>query len=108
MSATIHGVTYSKYAGEHQLQPLSDLIELELSEPYTVFTYRFFVNNYPELCFLAHIGDKCVGGVLCKVDINKNERRKGYIGMLVVDRESRGKKIGTSFMRGIVTFRCLI
>ena len=87
-------IKYSVYEGEHQLKELTDLIEVELSEPYTVFTYRYFVNKYPDLCFLAHAGEKCVGGIICKIDVNKNQRKKGYIGMLVVDSEYRGKKIG--------------
>jgi hypothetical protein len=29
------------------------LIEKDLSEPYSVFTYRYFLNNWPDLCLLV-------------------------------------------------------
>ena len=29
------------------------LIDSELSEPYSIFTYRYFINNWRNLCFLA-------------------------------------------------------
>ncbi|SNX83281.1 related to MAK3 N-acetyltransferase [Melanopsichium pennsylvanicum] len=31
-----------------------NLIEKELSEPYIVYTYRYFVNQWPNLCFFAY------------------------------------------------------
>lgn len=29
------------------------LVDAELSEPYSIFTYRYFLRNWPHLCFLA-------------------------------------------------------
>ena len=29
------------------------LVDAELSEPYSIFTYRYFLRNWPQLCFLA-------------------------------------------------------
>jgi hypothetical protein len=29
------------------------LVDVELSEPYSVFTYRYFINNWQRLCFLV-------------------------------------------------------
>eukprot|EP00392_Amoebophrya_sp_AT5.2_P004646 g4654.t1 len=46
-------VHYIPYRGEDDLPDLIALIEKDLSEPYSVFTYRYFVNHWPELCFLA-------------------------------------------------------
>ena len=43
-----------------------------LSEPYSVMTYRMFVNQWPELCFLAHDAD----GTLCGAIVCKAEPRK--------------------------------
>lgn len=51
------------YDGEHQLPMIQSLIEKELSEPYSVFTYRYFVNNWPKLCFLV---SPCLFDVLCE------------------------------------------
>ena len=42
--------------------------------------------------------DKCVGAIVCKLDMHKKVRR-GYIAMLAVDENYRQKRIGT-----IITF----
>ncbi|CDW96734.1 hypothetical protein [Sporisorium scitamineum] len=47
-------ITLSPYTGEHQMHAIINLIEKELSEPYIVYTYRYFVNQWPSLCFLAY------------------------------------------------------
>ena len=31
------------------------LIEKDLSEPYSIFTYRYFINNWPSLCILVYL-----------------------------------------------------
>lgn len=50
-----NGVLYEFYRGEQQLEEISSLIERDLSEPYSVYTYRYFLNQWPELCFLVSI-----------------------------------------------------
>lgn len=35
------------------LQIITDLIQDELSEPYIIYTYRYFLNQWPHLCYLA-------------------------------------------------------
>jgi peptide alpha-N-acetyltransferase len=121
----VEDIQYISYSGEKDLHLVSSLIEKELSEPYSVFTYRYFVNQWPELCILVcsqspacfiqrifHIypsvfyvqamaGDKSVGTIVCKLEDGKNRRKRGYIGMLAVDPAWRGKRIGnnsTSFI----------
>ena len=32
-----------------QIQVIMDLVDNELSEPYNIFMYRYFVNNWPNL-----------------------------------------------------------
>ena len=39
-------------------------------------------------------GEKCVGAIVCKLDMHKKVVRRGYIAMLAVDKNYRGKKIG--------------
>ena len=39
-------------------------------------------------------GDKCVGAIVCKLDMHKKMVRRGYIAMLAIDSEYRRKKIG--------------
>lgn len=47
------GMSLATYAGEQDLPPLVDLFEADLSEPYSVFTYRYFVNTWPDLCLIV-------------------------------------------------------
>ena len=37
------------------MPPIVALIEKDLSEPYSIFTYRYFINNWPNLCFLVSL-----------------------------------------------------
>ena len=39
-------------------------------------------------------GEKCVGAIVCKLDMHKNMIRRGYIAMLAVQKEYRRHKIG--------------
>lgn len=41
----------------------------------------------------AHVGDRCVGAVVCKLD-KHGEMMRGYIAMLVVEKPYRKYKIG--------------
>jgi peptide alpha-N-acetyltransferase len=92
-------IVISQYTGEHELKALTDLIDAELSEPYSVFTYRNFVAEHPELCYIVYDNGVCIGGAMSKVDINKNGRKRGYIGMLVVNSNYRGQRLGSQLIR---------
>jgi hypothetical protein len=35
------------------LDLVTSLIDNELSEPYSIFTYRYFLNQWPQLCMLV-------------------------------------------------------
>lgn len=39
-------------------------------------------------------GEKCVGAIVCKLDLHKKIVRRGYIAMLAVDENFRKEKIG--------------
>ena len=45
--------TFNKKTGETQMKLIQDLCATNLSEPYSVFTYRYFVNKWPYLTYLA-------------------------------------------------------
>eukprot|EP00455_Lapot_gusevi_P020747 TRINITY_DN21945_c0_g1_i1.p1 TRINITY_DN21945_c0_g1~~TRINITY_DN21945_c0_g1_i1.p1 ORF type:complete len:206 (-),score=33.43 TRINITY_DN21945_c0_g1_i1:32-580(-) len=92
-------IEYVTYKGETQLPLIQNLIEKDLSEPYSVFTYRYFLNNWPELCFLAMAGEQCVGTIVCKLEHhNPSQRKRGYIAMLAVDQNFRYRKIGSTLV----------
>jgi peptide alpha-N-acetyltransferase len=72
------------------------LIDKELSEPYSIFTYRYFIYNWPNLCYIAisRSTGRAFGTVVCKLDDHRGMER-GYLAMLTVEKEFRGRKIGT-------------
>ncbi|AQK57713.1 Putative acyl-CoA N-acyltransferase (NAT) family protein [Zea mays] len=45
-------ITYVSYGGEQHLPLVMSLVDEELSEPYSIFTYRYFVYLWPQLTFL--------------------------------------------------------
>lgn len=90
-----NGIDYVVYKSEVQMPDIMRLITKDLSEPYSIYTYRYFIHNWPKLCFLAMDEDKCVGAIVCKLDMHKKMVRRGYIAMLAVDSEYRRKKIGS-------------
>ena len=67
------------------------MIESELSEPYSIYTYRYFVKNWPQLTFLAYHKQKMIGVNIGKIENHKGSKKsRGYIGMIVVLKEHRG------------------
>jgi peptide alpha-N-acetyltransferase len=82
------------YVSEVQMPDIISLIQKDLSEPYSIYTYRYFIHNWPNLCFLAMDETVCVGAIVCKLDLHKRVRR-GYIAMLAVDEGYRKRQIGS-------------
>lgn len=91
-------IEYKEYESELQMQDIMRLIQTELSEPYSIYTYRYFIYNWPKLCFLAAHGKEYVGAIVCKLDMHMNVKR-GYIAMLAVKKEYRKLKIGTTLVQ---------
>ena len=46
-------VYYIGYSSELQMPHIMRLITKDLSEPYSIYTYRYFIHNWPQLCFLV-------------------------------------------------------
>uniref|UniRef100_A0A0E0F693 N-acetyltransferase domain-containing protein n=1 Tax=Oryza meridionalis TaxID=40149 RepID=A0A0E0F693_9ORYZ len=92
-------IAYVSYGGEHHLPLVMSLVDEELSEPYSIFTYRYFVYLWPQLTFLAFDpkDGKCVGTVVCKMGEHRGAFR-GYIAMLVVLKPYRGRGIATELV----------
>ncbi|KHJ90424.1 acetyltransferase, GNAT family [Oesophagostomum dentatum] len=86
---------------ETQIGDIMRLITKDLSEPYSIYTYRYFIHNWPELCLLAYdtASKTYVGAVVCKLDRNAEGRRKGYLAMLAIDESCRRLGLGTRLVR---------
>lgn len=52
-STLVKKVTYVQYQSELQMPDIMRLIQKDLSEPYSIYTYRYFIHNWPMLCFLV-------------------------------------------------------
>lgn len=48
-------IKYVSYTSELQMPDIMKLIQKDLSEPYSIYTYRYFIYNWPKLCFLVCI-----------------------------------------------------
>lgn len=46
-------IMYISYESENQMPDIMKLIQKDLSEPYSIYTYRYFIHNWPHLCFLV-------------------------------------------------------
>ncbi|XP_076646616.1 N-alpha-acetyltransferase 30 [Halictus rubicundus] len=92
-------IQYVSYTSELQMPDIMHLIQKDLSEPYSIYTYRYFIHNWPKLCFLAMDGDKCIGAIVCKLDIHRKVIKRGYIAMLAVDVKYRKRKVGSNLVR---------
>lgn len=49
----VEGIKYIVYESELQMPDIMRLITKDLSEPYSIYTYRYFIHNWPKLCFLV-------------------------------------------------------
>lgn len=85
-----------------EIPQIREMIARELSEPYTLYVYRYFMHNYPDLTIMARDGDKLVGTIVSTLSPHKNKRQRGYIAMLAVQNEYRGHHIGTTLVSMIV------
>ena len=48
-------IEFHDYTSEESLPDLTALITKDLSEPYSIYTYRYFLHNWPQLSFLVSI-----------------------------------------------------
>lgn len=46
-------VEYRTYSSEDEIPVIVDLIAPYLSEPYSVYCYRYFLHGWPQLCILV-------------------------------------------------------
>lgn len=93
-----NNIIYRTYPGESIITEIMSLMTEELSEPYPIFTYRYFLNGYPDLCIIAYDKEtnKLIGSIIGKCDLTKKNKMKGYIAMIAVDKAHKGKRIGSS------------
>ncbi|KAJ2955013.1 hypothetical protein NUW54_g14780 [Trametes sanguinea] len=79
------------------------LVQHELSEPYVIYTYRYFLQQWPHLAFLAYPSQSSdpVGVVVCKQSMHRERTNRGYIAMLSVHKNWRKRGIGEAVGRSL-------
>lgn len=133
------GLHYIQYKSSHEtiyLSAIRQLISTDLSEPYSIYVYRYFLYQWGDLCFmvcmipriiffkpplirlkcyvtmliLTALGilfqaldsdeeDNLLGIVISKLEPHRGGLLRGYIAMLAVKEEHRGRGIGTRLVR---------
>ncbi|KAH9465010.1 hypothetical protein Pst134EB_004502 [Puccinia striiformis f. sp. tritici] len=92
---------YDAQTGD-DLTQIINLMESELSEPYIIYTYRYFLTSWPHLCFLCFSepteptegGEReAIGAIVCKQDLHRGKLNRGYIAMLTTKKEARKRGI---------------
>ncbi|EGZ69222.1 GAG protein N-acetyltransferase, partial [Neurospora tetrasperma FGSC 2509] len=98
---------YIKY--EHKLEAeylpaIRALISKDLSEPYSIYVYRYFLYQWGHLCFMAlhPVDSSLIGVIICKLEPHASHSPptlRGYIAMLAVSSQHRGHGIATELVR---------
>src|ERR1700742_3365436 len=102
---TVPGIDYMQYSLEKEpeyLPQIRELISKDLSEPYSIYVYRYFLYQWAELCFMAvdtTDNNKLAGVVICKLEPHRGGPMRGYIAMLATKDKFRGKGIATTLVR---------
>ncbi|KAJ5736194.1 Acetyltransferase GNAT family [Penicillium malachiteum] len=93
-------VRYERSRENEYVAAMRQLISKDLSEPYSIYVYRYFLYQWGDLCFLAmDEKDEMVGVVVSKLEPHRGGPMRGYIAMLAVREEYRGRGIATKLVR---------
>ncbi|KAI8938975.1 N-alpha-acetyltransferase 30 [Plenodomus lindquistii] len=98
---TLKYVQYSPAQEEHYLPAIRHLISKDLSEPYSIYVYRYFLYQWGELCYMAldPDNDSLIGIIICKLEPHRSTTFRGYIAMLAVSSSHRNRGIATVLVR---------
>ncbi|PTD04228.1 N-alpha-acetyltransferase 30, partial [Fusarium culmorum] len=97
-------VQYEHALEAQYLPAIRALISKDLSEPYSIYVYRYFLCQWAHLCFMAlnPVDSSLIGVIVCKLEIHashSNPTRRGYIAMLAVASDFRGHGIATTLVK---------
>lgn len=81
---------------------ISDLIASHLLEPYSVFTYWYFLHTWPQYCYTVKDKGRIVGVIIAKAELHRDARIRGYIGMLTIDPQYRHRGIALALVKLLI------
>jgi len=102
MSLPNSSITYERYdpaLETTQLEAIRSMISTDLSEPYSIYVYRYFLYQWGDLCYMALDKDQLVGVVVGKLEAHRGGPLRGYIAMLAVKEQYRGNGIATKLVQ---------
>ncbi|PNY25435.1 N-alpha-acetyltransferase 30 [Tolypocladium capitatum] len=102
--AELRYVQYEHGLEAQYLPAIRSLISKDLSEPYSIYVYRYFLCQWAHLCFMAlHPSDSSlIGVIVCKLELHSSHApptRRGYIAMLAVASPFRGHGVATALVK---------
>lgn len=104
MGLEYQSLWYGQYdsKSKEEFLRINELISQHLLEPYSIYVYWFFLNTWPQYCYIvkeAKDSTDIIGVIISKVEPHREMRMRGYIGMLVIDPAYRGRRIATSLVK---------
>ncbi|QLI67007.1 N-alpha-acetyltransferase 30 [Metarhizium brunneum] len=103
-SSQLRFIQYQHSLESEYLPAIRSLISKDLSEPYSIYVYRYFLCQWAHLCFMAinPSDSSLVGVIICKLEVHSSHSpptRRGYIAMLAVESSFRGHGIATALVQ---------
>ncbi|KAI0597146.1 acyl-CoA N-acyltransferase [Biscogniauxia sp. FL1348] len=97
-------IQYEHTLEETYLPAIRALISKDLSEPYSIYVYRYFLYQWAHLCYMAlnPADDSLMGVIICKLEHHASHSpstHRGYIAMLAVSSAYRGHGIATALVK---------
>ncbi|KAF2134384.1 acyl-CoA N-acyltransferase [Dothidotthia symphoricarpi CBS 119687] len=99
-----HYIQYDASQEEQYLPAIRQLISKDLSEPYSIYVYRYFLYQWGDLCYMAlsppsTTPPSLLGVIVSKLEPHRSGTNRGYIAMLAVQSSHRGQGIATQLVR---------
>ncbi|KJY01390.1 hypothetical protein TI39_contig293g00014 [Zymoseptoria brevis] len=99
-AANLRYISYGTEKESPFLPAIKQLISKDLSEPYSIYVYRYFLYQWGDLCFMAlDEQDELIGVIVCKLEPHRGGPMRGYIAMLATRSEYRGQGIASKLVR---------
>ncbi|OTA65869.1 acyl-CoA N-acyltransferase, partial [Hypoxylon sp. EC38] len=97
-------IQYEHALEEKYLPAIRALISKDLSEPYSIYVYRYFLYQWAHLCYMAlnPVDSSLIGVIICKLEHHASHSpptHRGYIAMLAVSSAFRGHGIATTLVK---------
>ena len=68
MEIKVEDIEWRTYESEADLATIMSMMKRDLSEPYPIYTYRYFVQQWPKLTLFATYKGNILGTIVSKLD----------------------------------------